>query len=186
MKNPIPIIALTADVTTADVAKCKKVGMNDYISKPVDERLLYSKLIGIIKKPLIIIEEKSDSDGVNKMMNLKYVDISYLLKLTKSNPEMMTEMINVYLRQTPPLVETMKQSYYDKDWKLLQATIHKIIPSFAIVGMIPETAMLAEKIQLCALNLERSEDLLNLIHQLEVMCKHSFVELEHELSKIKN
>jgi CheY-like chemotaxis protein len=38
MKSSIPIIALTADVTTVDLAKCKAVGMNDYIAKPVDER----------------------------------------------------------------------------------------------------------------------------------------------------
>lgn len=41
----IPIIALTADVTTVDVEKCIAVGMNDYISKPIDEKLLYSKII---------------------------------------------------------------------------------------------------------------------------------------------
>ncbi|MFZ1306972.1 MAG: CHASE3 domain-containing protein, partial [Ferruginibacter sp.] len=41
MKSTIPIIALTADVTTVDLAKCKAVGMNDYIAKPVDERVLY-------------------------------------------------------------------------------------------------------------------------------------------------
>jgi len=39
---------LTADVTTVDLAKCKAVGMNDYISKPVDERLLYSKIIELL------------------------------------------------------------------------------------------------------------------------------------------
>jgi len=39
LKSDIPIIALTADVTTVDLAKCKSVGMNDYIAKPVDERL---------------------------------------------------------------------------------------------------------------------------------------------------
>jgi CheY-like chemotaxis protein len=43
MNSEIPIIALTADVTTVDLAKCKSVGMNDY-AKPVDERLLYSKM----------------------------------------------------------------------------------------------------------------------------------------------
>ncbi len=43
MNSKIPIIALTADVTTVDLAKCKAVGMNDYIAKPVDERLLYKK-----------------------------------------------------------------------------------------------------------------------------------------------
>jgi len=40
LKSSIPIIALTADVTTVDLAKCKAVGMNDYLAKPIDERLL--------------------------------------------------------------------------------------------------------------------------------------------------
>lgn len=50
MNSQIPIIALTADVTTVDVEKCKAVGMNDYISKPVDEKLLHSKIIKYLKK----------------------------------------------------------------------------------------------------------------------------------------
>jgi len=50
MKSKIPIIALTADVTTVDVGKCKAVGMNDYISKPLDEKLLYLKIIDLLKK----------------------------------------------------------------------------------------------------------------------------------------
>lgn len=45
MNSQIPIIALTADVTTMDVEKCKAFGMNDYISKPIDEKLLYNKII---------------------------------------------------------------------------------------------------------------------------------------------
>lgn len=45
LHSDIPIIALTADVTTADVEKCKAVGMNDYISKPIDEKLLHSKIM---------------------------------------------------------------------------------------------------------------------------------------------
>jgi signal transduction histidine kinase len=49
MKSNIPIIALTADVTTVDVSKCKAVGMNDYVSKPLDERILYSKIIELLQ-----------------------------------------------------------------------------------------------------------------------------------------
>ena len=51
MHSQIPIIALTADVTTVDVEKCKTVGMNDYISKPIDEKLLYIKIMKSLKKP---------------------------------------------------------------------------------------------------------------------------------------
>ena len=49
MKLNTPIIALTADVTTVDVEKCKAVGMNDYVSKPLDERILYTKIIELLK-----------------------------------------------------------------------------------------------------------------------------------------
>ncbi len=51
MKLNVPIIALTADVTTVDFAKCKTSGMDDYISKPIDERMLYSKIVSLLKKP---------------------------------------------------------------------------------------------------------------------------------------
>ncbi len=50
LNSKIPIVALTADVTTVDLAKCKAVGMNDYIAKPIDEKLLYNKIIGLVKK----------------------------------------------------------------------------------------------------------------------------------------
>ncbi len=49
MNSQIPIIALTADVTTVDVEKCKASGMNDYVSKPVDETILYDKIVELIK-----------------------------------------------------------------------------------------------------------------------------------------
>ena len=50
MNSQIPIIALTADVTSLDVEKSKAIGMNDYISKPIDEKILYSKIIKYLKK----------------------------------------------------------------------------------------------------------------------------------------
>jgi PAS domain S-box-containing protein len=49
MDSKIPIIALTADVTTVDIEKCKASGMNDYISKPIDEKLLLFKIASLVK-----------------------------------------------------------------------------------------------------------------------------------------
>lgn len=53
MDSKIPIIALSADVTTVDIEKCKAYGMNDYISKPFDEKLLFTKIVSLVKKSVI-------------------------------------------------------------------------------------------------------------------------------------
>ena len=182
MKLTLPIIALTADVTTIDVAKCKEVGMDDYVSKPVDERLLYSKLISFIKKPVLIIEHEVGKNA--KPDTIKYVDMSYLIKLTKSNPKLMAEIITVYLKQTPPLIAAMKYSFSDRNWDVLEATIHKLIPSFAIMGINPEITGIALKIQEYARRLELSEDLDKLILNIEKVCSQACIELELELEMI--
>ena len=49
MKLKTPIIALTADVTSVDLEKCKDAGMNDYTSKPIDEKVLYTKILDLLK-----------------------------------------------------------------------------------------------------------------------------------------
>jgi len=51
MNLQIPIIALTADVTMSDLEKCKTIGMNGFLAKPIDEKLLYNKIIELVKKP---------------------------------------------------------------------------------------------------------------------------------------
>ena len=48
MNLKIPIIALTADVTMNDLEKCKAIGMNDHIAKPIDEKLLYNKIVELV------------------------------------------------------------------------------------------------------------------------------------------
>ena len=183
LKLTLPIIALTADVTTVDLSKCKAVGMNDYVSKPVDERLLYSKLINFIKKPIAILE--NENVAKNELQNIKYVDLSYLIRLTQSNPKLMAEMITVYIEQTPQLVTIMKQSAHDKDWSLLQATVHKLIPSFSIMGISMEFTELAQKIQEFANKLDDALELDDLVDKLDTVCNQSLIELKHELRNIK-
>ena len=49
-KSEIPIIAITADVTKADIDNYKKNGINDYVLKPFDQTDLLNKIIHQVKK----------------------------------------------------------------------------------------------------------------------------------------
>ena len=50
LNSQIPIIALTADITKIDIEKSEVVGMNDYVPKPIDEKLLYDKIMKYVGK----------------------------------------------------------------------------------------------------------------------------------------
>jgi PAS domain S-box-containing protein len=186
LKSTIPIIALTADVTTVDLAKCRAVGMNDYIAKPVDERILYSKIIALSKRPTlekIIVQEAVIIDEIIKK---RCIDLDYLNKRTRSNPTLMLEMISLYLEQTPPLILAMKKSLEDQNWTGLYAAVHKMIPSFAIMGISSDFENMARKIQEYAGMQQQTESIQEMVIQLGDICEQACDELKIELNKIKN
>lgn len=182
MNSKIPIIALTADVTTVDLAKCKAVGMDDYIAKPVDERLLYSKLVGLVKPKT----DEAVLDTIDDTTILKYINLKYLNDRTKSNPRLMEEMILLYLEQTPTLIRTMKKSFEDKDWQLLHASVHKMIPSFVIMGISNDFENMAKKIQEYAHNQEQTDTIYDMVLTIEEVCTKACSELQEELNHLKN
>ena len=179
----LPIIALTADVTTVDLQKCKSVGMNDYIAKPIDERLLYSKIVGFLKKPGSSREKLQEDErrsGKEKCINLEY-----LHRRTKSDRRLMIEMISLYLAQTSPMIISMKESVETKNWRTLHSTVHKLIPSFSIMGISREYENMAKKIQEYAGSTQHTEQIPDLVLQVINVLEQANGELEEELTLIK-
>lgn len=208
LNSEIPIMALTADVTTVDLSKCKSVGMNDYIAKPIDEKLLYRKITELVKNSSSPINERGDekegrlengdrrpeNGGQNipllpfpvSLLGVKCTDLSYLASRTKSKPALMMEMISLYLEQTPPLIKAMKQALWDKDWNLLNRAAHKLIPSFAIMGIDKDFENIAKKVQEDAIKQEHLDGIKDLVEQLENVCNQACKELEEEFIMIKH
>jgi hypothetical protein len=96
------------------------------------------------------------------------------------------EMISLYLKQTPPLIAAMKQSVIEKDWVTLHLAVHKMIPSFSIMGISVEFEFLAKKIQEFARTLKQTNRLQKLVDQLANACSQACEELIEEYENIKN
>jgi PAS domain S-box-containing protein len=188
----VPIIALTADVTTVDVEKCKAVGMNDYISKPIDDKLLYSKIIKYLKQA---DHDKTMATLVPDELQpqlLTCVNFDYLKRITKSDARM-AEMIGLYLQEIPQLVQTMKKAIAEKDWIALKRATHSLMPTFATMGMKPEFEDVTKSIQSLAVNLismsasasqETMTGLLALFLKIETVCTRAALELEEKLRSL--
>jgi YesN/AraC family two-component response regulator len=159
--------------------------MDDYIAKPVDERVLYSKIISLVKKPTAIKANTDKEVEKNKSKKIKYIDLNYLNQRTKSNPVLMMEMISLYLEQTLPLISAMKQSLEDKNWSLLYSVVHKMIPSFSIMGISKDFENMAKEVQEYAYTQQQTDKIPLLVLKLESVCTIACKELEEEYNTIK-
>jgi len=186
LHSDIPIIALTADVTTVDLAKCRAVGMNDYIAKPVDERILFSKIMGLVKNRQEIRNTPAETAETAVAVKLRCIDLAYLVSITKCDAKLMMEMIELYLEQTPGLVETIKKSLQEKDWESLHTAAHKMIPSFSIMGISPEFEAMTKKLQDYTGSKKQLTEIQGLVLQVENICAQACTELEEEYKTLKN
>ena len=129
---------------------------------------------------------KNIANETKQSKKLKCIDLTYLNHRTKSNPTLMMEMISLYLEQTPPLIKTMKKSLQNKDWNSLQAAVHKMIPSFSIMGIHTDFENIAKKVQEYASTQQQTDVIQGMVLQLENICNQACVELEEEFNTIKN
>jgi HPt (histidine-containing phosphotransfer) domain-containing protein len=162
--------------------------MNDYISKPIDDKLLYSKIIKYLKlagadQTALPMEGSPTTQAEN------CVNFNYLKRITKSDARM-AEMIGLYLQEIPQLVQSMKQAIAEKDWPGLKGATHSIIPTFATMGMNPELEGMAKAIQEQADRLiatgegagaEAMAGLLFMFSKIEAACSLAAQELQAKL-----
>ena len=177
----IPIIALTANITSSGGRKCIEVGMNDYISKPIDEKLLFRKIIHWLKLPLGSQGYRIPTAIASDSINDKCTDLSYLKRRTKNDTALTAEMIRIYLKQTPELINAIKEGIEKKDWSLLYAAAHKLLPSFAIMGIDPRFEEITKKIQEYAGSPEDLSAVQENVASIEAICKQAIEELELDL-----
>jgi PAS domain S-box-containing protein len=184
LKSDIPIIALTADVTTINLEKCREMGMNDYISKPVDDKLLYGKIQKLLKNN----PRQNVTIAVKPLLNMseqKCINLDFLKQLTQNNSKMIREMIKVYLEETPQLLSNMKQSVDEQNWDGIKTTAHSMLPSFVTMGMDEEFTVITKTIQEYAGKEERRKEIKELLSKIEVGCDKAYKELHHEMAVLE-
>jgi signal transduction histidine kinase/CheY-like chemotaxis protein/HPt (histidine-containing phosphotransfer) domain-containing protein len=141
----IPIIALTAHVTTGEREKCLAAGMDDYISKPIEKENLRRTVAQWLAK-----SEETDS-SVNSMDNSKVekensaesvaelslpaVDLATLNEITDNDTEMRREIVEIYLSQTAQSISEMEQVIDENNALRLYEIAHKLVGGSSICGM---------------------------------------------------
>jgi CheY-like chemotaxis protein len=132
--NKIPIIAYTAHAFRGEAEKCLAVGMNDYMSKPMNTDELIKKIAALVPSKTNMYSKSEAAQNFQEFKN-DNIDLSYLLELSRGNKEFVVEVIEIFLQETPNEMLTGKIKLDERNFEDLYKIIHKLKPSFALMGM---------------------------------------------------
>lgn len=143
LKLETPIIALTANAFKTEIEKCKKAGMNDYVTKPFDEAILIETIAKhTVKKTIVVAKENIIMD------NQKLYNLNSLNALSRGNDDFVFKMISIFIEQTKDTIDKVELALESDNFKEVSKLIHKIKPSVDGLGVssISNEIKLLEKI----------------------------------------
>ncbi|MDP3360447.1 MAG: PAS domain S-box protein [Lutibacter sp.] len=183
----IPIIAMTAYATNADISLAKSSGMDDYIFKPFKPRELYNILekYGIPSKERNLKYANDKNADAETKAEKKHIDLKFLYEETQGESAILILLIESFLKDFNEFFEVVKKEFKRKNWKVLYEATHKIKPSitmFGIAEMEPIIHLLAQKFR----EEKNLEDAGTLLNSCKEIFKHVNEELLIELKSLEN
>ena len=182
--EPINIIAVTANALAGEARRCIDAGMNDYISKPVELKVLKSMMDKWL--PHSIIEDdlsesdKSDlnneteSPSTEKVKESPPLDISVLAALVGDVHDIHCQLLVKFVTSSTDTIEQINQAFEDKDGTALSGLGHKLKSSARSIGGA-ELGRLSEQLEVDAKECDwlQLELLIKaLISNWRLVCKH--------------
>lgn len=131
--SSVPIIAMTAYAFKEEINKCLKAGMNAHISKPLEKEAFLYLISSLLQEVA--------SNGLNsiKIESAKKinppVDLDYLKEISDGNIEFIREMIDIFKKESPLMIEKMHLAFAQNNWSTLSKVAHKYRSSCLVMGM---------------------------------------------------
>jgi len=173
-KRNVPIIAITASVLDRDIKECKQAGMDGFIAKPFTYDELYSSFKEFIKNG-----RSANSKTASESNDSSGLDLNNLYELTGGDKELLKEIMELFLDQTPGLMSKVLTHFKSNEYAKVKEFSHTLKPTFTYVGMDKATE-LAEQIELMAgENNPDAEKLEELINEMNTICTQA-------IDKVKN
>ena len=163
----LPIIAMTAHTAQGDRERCLEVGMDDYISKPIEPQKLYAIIDRFMKR--------SWEDGELKTMtSQEYVsfDEDALLARVDNDVELVHELVHLFLDDCQQRTASLELALENRDGEQLAQAAHTLKGSAG---------------NLCAYGVHEAAGRLEAVARLGDLHQASslFIELQREMTHLQ-
>ena len=165
------IIALTADTRPEVRGMMLDAGMNDYLSKPVKIQSLQQSIDQALfarrsKNGHFDADlEKSSQSRVETILDESVIK-DFMMAMGDRAAEAMSQLIDSYLKNTPPLISSIWEALNAQNWPALRMHVHSLKGNCALFGATSLVRLCKElETSLVNMNLARVEEQVQSIEQ---------------------
>jgi CheY-like chemotaxis protein/HPt (histidine-containing phosphotransfer) domain-containing protein len=127
LKLTIPIIAMTAHAMAGERERCLQLGMNDYVSKPIKETVLYN-----------MIGRHAQNLPENDEPAAEVISMDYLNELSGGDKAFERQILGQFLIQMPEELQQLEEAIDHKDFETVKQTAHSLKSTVGYVGLSDE------------------------------------------------
>ncbi|MBZ4191449.1 response regulator [Niabella beijingensis] len=147
LKNPVPVVAMTADALTSQKEKCLQAGMNDYLSKPLDEAVLHRLLVQLLQSPHGATAAAHAPVTTPQDNELRYLRLDYLHAVSRGNKEYEKEIMEQFCEIVPEELERIQTAWEQGDTDRVRKTAHSMQTTLAALGLTADTEELLSALE---------------------------------------
>lgn len=118
--SDVPVIALTANTSLDETNTYKKVGMNDFLPKPIDEKKLFNLVSSYINIDPILPADKSGKADA-RMYDFKMIE-----EIAGGDEEFLKRMMNMFVDTVPGLLSDLELNIGEANWEKASKIAHRM------------------------------------------------------------
>jgi CheY-like chemotaxis protein len=164
--NQVPVIACSAHALSSEKAECLALGMNDYLTKPFEEKDLLKLLNSYFIKSNSQLTMENQGDQIEEILAKIRADVG---------PDFVAIIIQKFNSDMPVLAEDLLKHLEEMDFKTIQEKTHRLAGTMATFRF-PEGLRLARLAEYAARD-QKTEETRAGVQDLIGYLKHTLEQL---------